>query len=495
MTDIAKQGYKSVFKATSLFGGVQVVTILIGIVKSKCIALWLGPSGFGIMSLFNSVITLISSISNLGLASSAVRDISKANSNQDNGIHLAHTVKAINRCVVLTGLVGSVLTIALSYYLSQYTFGSSFYTQSFILLSIVVFINGLYSGHYATLQGVRKLSSMAKARIWGSFLGTSTTLPLFYFYKESGIVPALIATSFITYIVSWFYVRQIKIVHVKQSLNESFKLGKTTIKLGMMMAITAISVSIVEFLVKTFIVKIGGTADVGLYHAGWTFNAQYLGLVFTAMATDYFPRLSSISHDNSLVNKNVNEQAEIAILILGPMIAVMLVIMPILIRVLYSVEFLEIVPMARWLMFGSLIKAGSWAISFVFLAKGDGKTFLFNELGIKCITIPSYFLGYYLGGITGIGYAFTLNYIIYFIWVVLVANRKYGLSYSTVFAKLLLIQVLFSILLIFLVSYTSGIFMTISASVIVLLVLIYSFKNLNARLDIMLYLKNKIARK
>ena len=73
-----KEGYKTAFKATALFGGVQVITILVSILKSKVVALWLGTTGFGIMSLFNSATSLIYSITNLGLQDSAVRDIAYA---------------------------------------------------------------------------------------------------------------------------------------------------------------------------------------------------------------------------------------------------------------------------------------------------------------------------------------------------------------------------------------------------------------------------------
>lgn len=484
MKEFSNQGYKTAFKATGIFGGVQIFTILIGVVKSKFIAIWIGPSGYGIVSLFNSSINLISSISNLGLASSAVRDISMANAIVDGGVELGRTVKAINRCVIFTGLTGALLTILLSKLLSQVSFGNSLYTQSFILLSVVVFINGLYSANYATLQGVRKLSSMAKARIWGAFLGSFITLPLFYLYRENGIIPALLITSIITYVVSWLYVRKVHLLNTAQTIRESFRIGKASIQLGIMMAITAVSVTVVEFCVKTFITRIGGISDVGLYQAGWTLNAQYLGLVFTAMATDYFPRLSAVSHENRFLGKMVNEQAEIAILILGPMIAIMLVAMPALIKLLYSSSFLEIVFMTRWLLFGSLIKAGSWAISFVFLAKGDGKTFLFNELGMKCITLPSYLLGYYFFGIKGIGYAFTSNYLIYFIWVMLVAYRKYKLSYSVVFQKLLLIQLLLSFAIIYLVNTYSDSRVFYVSVALTVIVSIYSFYELNKRLNL-----------
>ena len=41
-------------------------------------------------------------------------------------------------------------------------------------------------------------------------------------------------------------------------------------------------------------------------------------MIFNAMATDYFPRLSAINKDNNAIQKVVNEQAEIAILLITP---------------------------------------------------------------------------------------------------------------------------------------------------------------------------------
>ena len=73
-----KDSYRNVMKATSIFGGVQVFNILIAIVRSKCIALFIGPSGMGIASLLNSTLGLINGVSNLGLERSAVKDISFA---------------------------------------------------------------------------------------------------------------------------------------------------------------------------------------------------------------------------------------------------------------------------------------------------------------------------------------------------------------------------------------------------------------------------------
>ena len=129
-----QEGYQTAFKATALFGGVQVINILVSILKSKIVALWLGTTGFGIMSLFNSATSLIYSITNLGLQDSAVRDIAYAKG-QNNLSSVARTVKAINRWIWATGLFGALVTIVLAPWLSQWLFESNKYVLSFVLLS------------------------------------------------------------------------------------------------------------------------------------------------------------------------------------------------------------------------------------------------------------------------------------------------------------------------------------------------------------------------
>jgi O-antigen/teichoic acid export membrane protein len=480
-------GYKNAFKATALFGSVQVFIIIINILKSKVVAMWLGTIGFGILGIFSSATNLISATTNLGLQSSAVRDIAKAKEEKDE-LFVSKIAKAINRWVLGTGFLGAFLTIILSSWLSQLFFKSNNYTLSFVLLSSVIFLTGVYRWHYALLQGTRNLSLVAKANILGAVVGFLCSLPMFYFFREEGIVWALILTAISTTIVSFIYAKKLNLIPLKQSYKQSYVLGLNTVQLGIMMAISNIAVQIVQFATKTLIVRLGGISDVGLYQAGWALNATYLGLIFTAMGKDYFPRLSQSVNNLKLTNSKVNEQAEIAVLLLAPFIVVMIVFMPFLIKLLYTNDFLQIISMTKWLLIGSIIKAGSWGVSFVFLAKGDGKLFLFNELGIKLVTLPSYLLSYYWFGLTGIGYAYIMCYIVYFIWVGIISSKKYKVRYNNKFWKIFITILL--LLLIYPIgeyfwdaNYLTGIILIICISV-------FSGYELNSRLDFIVKIKS-----
>src|SRR5690606_17160869 len=64
-------------RAILMVGGSQMVNVAISIVRVKLVALLLGPSGVGLLGLFNSVKELAGTAGGLGLATSGVRQIAR----------------------------------------------------------------------------------------------------------------------------------------------------------------------------------------------------------------------------------------------------------------------------------------------------------------------------------------------------------------------------------------------------------------------------------
>ena len=126
-----KNSYRQIMKATSLFGGVQFFQIIISVVRSKFVAILLGPSGMGVVGLLTSTTGLISGITNLGLGTSAVKNISEANAT-GNEKRISTVISVLRRLVWGTGLLGAIVTLLLSPWLSQVTFGNRDYTLAFV---------------------------------------------------------------------------------------------------------------------------------------------------------------------------------------------------------------------------------------------------------------------------------------------------------------------------------------------------------------------------
>lgn len=493
---LRKSGYLNAFKATSLFGGVQVFRLLSNMIRFKLIAVILGPSGFGLISIFNSVLNFVVYTSNMGISSSAIKEISSVNATDDNE-KKNNVVTAIYRWIFATGILGALIMILLSSKISLWSLQNYSYTKSFLLLSIAAFFMIINSGELAILQGYRELKSLAIANVFGAFIGLVISVPMYYLWGINGIVPSLILSAFLLFLLSHYYVRKVKIDYSKQTIKETINIGKGTLYLGIMMSVSSMAAYLFEVCIKSYISKNGGTIDVGLYQAGWTINTSYIGIVLTAMATDYFPRLTSVSENKVETKKVITEQTEITILLLTPLVAIMLSFLPFFVKLLYTNEFLSIITMTSIMLIGSFYKISTVAINYLFLAKGDGKIFMWNEIIISVVSLFTCMVGYHYYKLIGIGIAYTINYIIYFILVIYLANKKYGFSFEKNYWKIFLKYsvIIFLIFIIgLLLGYTNLSYMIFSIFILVLSVFIY--KDFNKRIDLKeivlkFYRKNK----
>jgi len=487
-----EKSYRQIFKATSLFGGVQLLVIIFSIVRTKFIALWLGPEGIGIIGIFTSAITLIYAITGFGVGSSAVRNISQANSKGDIDL-VSSTISTVRKLSLLLGFAGLLITLLFSNILSEVSFDSdlSQYTLSFMLLSIAIFFMAWENGEAAILQGLRKLKYLAKARVISSLASLVFSLPLFYYYGLKGIVPSLIMVYLFNAIFNYMYSRKIVIQKSKIDFFKEIEIVKDILKLGGAMALSSILVYAVMFVIRTFIGKYGDINDVGFYVAAFAILNGYVGLIFTAMAKDYYPRLSEVNDDNELSGTIANQQIEIGLLILLPIISILIVTTPLVIKILYSSEFLTIKSLLYWSLLGIPFKMISWSFSYVILSKGDTKSFLTYEVLGNITIAVTHIFGYKLWGLDGLGYAFLFSNFIYFILVYSIIKRKYLISLSYDAKKIFIYALVCALILILIKNFTSNIIIYSISIPIVIFTIYMSFYKLSQKMNFSFNIINK----
>lgn len=478
-----QSSYRQITKATSLFGGVQVFNIIIAIIRSKFIAVLLGPIGMGIAGLLNSTTDLIGGLTELGLGKSAVRDVSSANGTGDK-IRIATVVTVLRRWVWVTGTLGVLIMLVLSPWLSQLTFGNRDYTLAFIWISITLLFTQLTSGQLAILQGMRKLQYLAKASLSGSALGLIITIPLYYRFGIKGIVPAIIFTSVISLLLSYYFAKKVKIESVKVSLVSTLAEGKNMLILGFMISLSGLTALGASYIVRIFISKTGSVEQVGLYTAGFAIINTYVGLVFTAMGTDYYPRLSAVAHSNELCKQAINQQAEIALLILAPILMVFLVFIKWVTIILYSNKFIAIDEMIHWAALGMFFKAATWSIGYILLAKGASKIFFWNELFGNIYLLGLNILGYHFLGLTGLGISFMVGFMIYSIQVFVISKIKYQFSFDSAFFHIFAFQFLLAISCFTIVKFVGKPYSYFTGMGLIIISVWYSYKELDKRLGI-----------
>lgn len=416
--------YRQIVKSSALFGGVQFISIIVSIIKFKFIALLIGTVGMGISGLLLSTTDLIYAITNLGIGSSAVKSIAEVNSSGDKA-KLGNIVSVLKKLVWITGIIGFAFSLILSQWLSKIAFNNLNYTIPFIFLSVTILLNQLTAKNLAILQGLRKLKSLAKANMLGVVLGLVISLPLYYFFNIKGIVPAILLSSFIAFILSSYFTRKLRIEYNILSFKESYQISKTMLQLGVFISISSLLYTLSLHVLRLYISNTNSIDYVGLYNAGFAIINTYVGLIFTAMATDYYPRLSEVAKDNEKTRMLINNQIEILSLILGPILIIFIIYIKFVIVLLYSSKFLLITEMLKWAAIGIFFKGGNWSISFLFLTKGNSKLFLMNTGLYIVYSLLFNILLFNLWGLTGLGVSFLLYNIVYFFQVYFVSKVKF----------------------------------------------------------------------
>ena len=103
------KSYKQILRSFSLIGGSQAVNLVIGMVRTKVVAILLGPSGVGLMGLYQSATSMVGTLSGLGIGQSAIREVAVAHGTGD-AERIARTVTALRRACWVTGALGWLAT-------------------------------------------------------------------------------------------------------------------------------------------------------------------------------------------------------------------------------------------------------------------------------------------------------------------------------------------------------------------------------------------------
>ena len=100
----------------------------------------------------------------------------------------------------------------------------------------------------------------------------------------------------------------------------------------------------------------------------------------------------------------------------------------VIIRLLYSSEFDATAGYVSAALIGTVFRAVSWCMAYTLLARGDGRIYLLTEsLSGIAFLLLSYW-GYHLGGLYGLGLAYSAWYVIYTLIVGIVYFSRYKMN-------------------------------------------------------------------
>lgn len=202
------------------------------------------------------------------------------------------------------------------------------------------------------------------------------------------------------------------------------------ILLGLAFVGSGVMASGSELLIQSFFATSASLSMLGLYRAGFQLGVTYPGTIFTAISNDFYPRLSAANRDKNLRNLLVNRQIYSLLWIVLPLTIIFIVIIPYLVPLLFSDEFLIVIPMVRMMALALPFKAMTLPIGCLPLALGKSLHFFMLELISWTLFILFVLLGYRHGGLLGAGIGIALSQWVDLPIVWLFCRKHYGYHFS-----------------------------------------------------------------
>lgn len=414
---------RTVFKTMGLFGGIQVFSILCGLVRTKLVAVWLGTSGVGMFAIFTSALTLVSNLSQLNLRTSAVRTIAAGTSSA----RLPLILYSIRRLGLWLGIIGVAAMLLSAPVFSLRTFGTFSHTTDFMLLAAAVFVMSLTMSEQAVLQGLGRMRPLAKSNVIGTGAGLLISVPILYFMRSTGILWVIVAYSFAAWLGVRYNVADTTRLQHRPNISEVWHIGSPVLKMGFYLTLASVTTELCSYIFIAYLNTTGGTSEVGLFQSGYTLVHRYMGMIFSAIGMEFFPRLSSVASSLRRTSAYINHEVFLLSLILLGVVALFIPLAPVGVRVLYSEEFVDIVPFVILSMPGVVLQGASWCMAYVLLSRGDGRLYMFTEVLSAIITITLNIAFYHVMNLTGVGLSFSVQYLAYFCIVAAVYRYRYGL--------------------------------------------------------------------
>ena len=426
---------RGMIRSMMVIGSSQAVNILTSILRMKVLALLLGTTGIGLLSIYNNLQEMASTAAGFGMASSGVRQIASTKGGETELSQVRRVLFAAHLVQGALALLGLWLLRAP---IAEWLLGDRDYATEVGLIGVAVLLALISSAQTALLQGMRRIGNLGRVTVLGALAGTIVGLSAVWLYGQAGLIWFVVAQPLTSWAVALHFTRRLPPpTAARLGLPEIWAVWKPMARLGVVFMLGGLATTATLLLVRSRITQELGLNAAGQFAAAWGITMTYVGFLLGAMAADYYPRLTEVINDHPTATRLMNDQAQLGLAIGGPVLLLLIGLAPWAIHLLYSAEFDPAVTMLQWQTVGNVFKLASWPLGFAFAAAARSKVFLFVQLNWNILFLAMLWFGLPLFGLEVAGAAFLFAYAIHFMVVNILVRRLHGFRWEGLSLQLL----------------------------------------------------------
>lgn len=392
----------------------QGLRMAVNLIVVKLIAVFVGPSGMGVLGHFMSLTTMVSVFAGGGIGNGIAKYVAEYRGRPRRLVRFMSSATTY-------GLVFSVAIFLVSFALkgsiSMVLFGSNHYAWLLPMLGAAQLLCFIGTAVIAVANGQQKSGQFAGISIAG-YIGS---LPLVYalivHFGIEGAALSLMLVIACTGIPSlWIVARSpiTRLLRFRICAEDARKLGR----FSTMLVVSATVFPLTEIMIRNQVIRSLGTEQAGLWQAMSRLSGAYLGFFSVFLATNFMPRLSGLFDSASIVReiRAMLIRIGIAFVLFA---TVLFFFRATAIKLLFSGAFYGMSGLFGWQLTGDLFRVLAYVIGFLSVAKAAAGVYIGAEVvQASLYGTLAYFVLHHGGGLHEVTQMYALTYFIYLCFAV-----------------------------------------------------------------------------
>ena len=408
---------------TSFYSSISTaIRIISSFVVTKVIAIYIGPAGLAVMGNFQNFINILSGLATCSINNGVIKYTAEYGSDP---IKLKALFSSSFKIIICSSAVVGLTCILISKYLSNKILHVPDFAYLFIIFGLTVILFALNTLILSILNGRKEIRKFTLVNVISSILSLVITVGLIYYKHLNGALLSLVLAQTCIFFVAFYILSKCEWFSISIfSGKVDIGILRQLFRFSAMGITSAVAGPLALLLIRNYITtRISGQAA-GYWEAISRISSIYLMLVTTSLAIYYLPKLSETHNP-----KEVKHEIVYGYKVIMPIVIITSVSMYLLryliIRLLFSQQFIPMEPLFLFQLLGDNIKIASWLLAFLMLAKAMAKMYIITEIIFSITYVGFSFLFVSRFGLIGATYAYAINYLIYLFTCFFLLKKKY----------------------------------------------------------------------
>lgn len=416
-------------RAIAVLGAVSVIGTATQVAKGKLGALFLGASGVGVLSQLTLLYGLLAIIAGLGFFNGMMRHIALAVKDGDRRQARAQ-MNSVTLFLGGSSLIITAICLGLSEHISDLLFGDDGARAALVSLVVIAVPIAVQQRIFrAYLNATRDLKGISRAQTGADITSVAIFAICAWQFGIWGAAISFVAMHALLLLgLLVFSVRSGGIgLALPNPKHFRWKEIIPNFGFGINGLILTAASTVSAIIIARMIIALYGLADAGAFSVAWKVATVYLGALYAAAGSYYFPTLVRLDSTQA-IEEEANRAVALYMTILPPLMAGLIVFGDLLIPIMFSREFLPAVVVMAGLLFGDIFRVTSETMGLTLLARrhliaysGVHLMYATGFVGASWWLLPEY-------GLPGIAYAYICMQMINFAMVLAACRLSFGMK-------------------------------------------------------------------